>query len=238
MLGPEIETYKGNKIAMGAIILLGLGNAWLTFAALSAAPTETGVKILALLSFAPLVLLFVWVNSVRVTLHTDGISYRSIFGEKEMRWDSLERFYYSATKRSVNFIPVGTYYHFKFVDAEGKKLRLGNRVESPGKLGPKLVEHSYPALFKKIAGQYNSGQEVDFGAIKVRRGEGIKVKKLFGTKDIPWSEVSSFAIQRGHFYIWRKGEKRTTGPTLRYVPNAFVLQGLLNSIFKPSTAAQ
>ena len=183
------------------------------------------------------ILLFLWLKSVQVTLHSDGISYRSLFGEKEMRWDALERFYYGATKQSVNFIPVGTYYHFKFVDAEGKKLRLGNRVESPGKLGPKLVEQSYPALYKKVAEQYNNGQEVDFGAIRVHRDTGIKVKKLFGAKEIPWDQVSSFAIQKGHFYIWRKGEKRTRGPVLRYVPNAFVLQGLMKSIFKPSTAS-
>ena len=57
--------------------------------------------------------------SIRVTLHSDGISYQSLFGEKEMRWDAMERFYYGATKQSVNFIPVGTYYHIKLVDAEG-----------------------------------------------------------------------------------------------------------------------
>lgn len=237
MLGPEIETFRGNKIVLAFVVILGLGAGWFVFTAFTTNPPDNGLRVFALFTLGVPILLFFWINSVRVTLHSDGISYQSLFGEKEMRWDSLERFYYAATKQSVNFIPVGTYYHFKFVDSEGRKLRLGNRVESPGKLGPKLIEHSYPALFKKVADQYNSGQEVDFGAIKVKRGEGIKVKKLFGSKGIPWDQVSSFAIQKGHFYIWRKGEKRTTGPTLRYIPNAFVLQGLLNSIFKPNPAA-
>lgn len=236
MLGPEIETYRGNNIAIVVIALLGVAEGFLMFAALSAGPTDTAEKIAALLSLAPFVLLFFWVNSVRVTIHTDGVSYRSIFGEKEMRWDSLERFHYSATKQSVNFIPVGTYYRFKFVDSEGRKLSFGNRVDRPGKLGPKLVEHSFPALFKKVAAQYNSGQEVDFGAIRVSREGGVKIKKFFGTKNIPWNEVGSYAIQKGHFYVWRKGEKRTTGPGLRAIPNAFVLQGLLNSIFRTSPA--
>ena len=48
------------------------------------------------------------------------------------------------------------------------------------------------------------------------------MKKFFGNKAIPWDQVSSFVIQKGHFYIWCKGEKRTTGPLLRHVPNAFV----------------
>ena len=237
MLGPELETFRGNKIVMGLVVILGLSAAWFVYIAFTTSSSDNGFKIFTLVILAFPVLLFLWLNSVQVTLHSDGISYRSLLGEKEMRWDAVERFYYGATKQSVNFIPVGTYYHFKFVDAEGNKLRLGNRVEHLGKLGPKLVELSYSALYKKVVDQYNSGQEVDFGAIRVNRDTGIKIKRLFGTKEIPWDQVSSFAIQKGHFYIWRKGEKRTHGPILRYVPNAFVLQGLLKSVFKPSTAS-
>ena len=237
MLGPEIETFRGNKIIMGVVVILALGAAWLVYVAFTANPRDSGFKTLSLVLLALPVLVFLWLRSIQVTLHSDGISYRSLFGEKEMRWDAVERFHYAATTRSVNFIPIGTYYEFKFVDSEGKKLRWGNRVERPGKLGPQLVEYSYPALFKKVADRYNCGMEVDFGAIRVKRDTGIRVKKFFGNKEIPWDQVSSFAIQSGHFYIWRKGEKRTTGPLLRHVPNAFVLQGLLNSIFKPGTAS-
>lgn len=236
MLGPEIETFRGNKIVMGLVVVLALGAGWLAYDAFTTNPPDNSSKTFWLILLAVLVLLFFWLMSVQVRLHHDGISYRSLFGEKEMRWDAVERFYYSAIKRSVNFIPVGTYYYFKFVDSEGKKLRFGNRVERLGKLGPKLVEHSLPALFKKVADRFNNGEEVDFGAIRVSKAGGIKVKKLFGHEEIPWDQVSSYAIQTGHFYVWRKGEKRTRGPSLREVPNAFVLHGLLNSIFKPSTA--
>jgi hypothetical protein len=237
MLGPELETFRGNKIAMALVIILGLGAASLVLAAFISTPPEKGFEIFTLLVLAGPVILFFWLMSIRVTLHSDGISYRSLFGEKEMRWDAMERFYYGATKQSVNFIPVGTYYHIKLVDAEGRKLSFGNRVESPGKLGPKLAEQTYPAIFRKVADQFNSGEEVDFGAIKLSRANGVKVKKLFGYKEIPWNQVSSFAIQSGRFYIWPVGKKRTTGPSLRQVPNAFALQGLLNSIFKPSPAS-
>lgn len=237
MLGPELEAYKSNKIVMALVIVLGLGAAWLVYLAFTTPSSDNGSKVFALALLAVPGLLLVWLNSIRVTLHNDGVAYHSLFGEKEMRWEAVERFYYGATKQSVNFIPIGTYYHFKFVDGEGKKLRLGNRVENPGKLGAKLIELSYPSIYKKVADLYNSGEEVDFGAIRVKRDTGIKVKKFFGSKDIPWDQVSSFAIQKGHFYVWRKGEKRTTGPGVRSVPNAFVLQGLLKSIFRPTVAS-
>ena len=235
MPGAELETFGGNKVVMGLVVVLALGTSWFVYAAFTTPSTDNGFRIFALTLMAGPVLLFFWLKSIQVTLHTDGISYRSMFGEKEMRWDVVERFYYGATKQSVNFIPIGTYYHFKFVDSEGKKLRLGNRVGRLAPLGQKLIEHTYPTLIKKAVSQYNSGQEVDFGSIRVNRTTGIKVKKFFGWKEIPWDNVSSFAIQQGHFYVWRKGEKRTTGPTLRFVPNAWALHSLLKSILFPGT---
>jgi hypothetical protein len=234
MLGPELETFKGNKIVTTVVAILGLGTASLVYLAFTATP-DSAFRILALVLLAVPVFFFVWLRSLQVSLHNDGISYRSLFGEKEMRWEAVERFYYEAVKRSINFIPVGTYHLFRLVDAEGKKLRVGNRIERPAQLGQKLIEQTYPELYRKIADRFNGGQELDFGAIRVSKTGGIKVKKLFGYKEIPWDQVSSYAIQQGNFYIWRTGEKRTTGWGLRHVPNAFVLLGLFNSIYKPST---
>jgi hypothetical protein len=235
MLGAELETFGGNKVMMGLVVVLALSTSWFVYAAFTIPSPDNGFKIFALTLFAIPALFFFWLKSIRVTLHPDGISYHSMFGEKEMRWDAVERFYYGATKQSIHLIPIGTYYHFKFVDSEGKKLRLGNRIGGLAPLGQKLIEHTYPTLIKKVVDQYNSGQEVDFGAIRVNRATGLKVNTFFGRKEIPWDNISSFAIQKGHFYVWRKGEKRTTGPTLRSVPNAWALQGLLKSILNPGT---
>lgn len=237
MLGPELETFRGNKIVMALVAILGLGAAALVYAAftsLEKAIPDIAVKIFTLALLALMVFFFLSLRSLRVSLHNDGISYRSLISEKEMRWEAVERFYYEAIKRSINFIPVGTYYLYRLVDAEGKKIRVGNRIEHPAQLGQKLIELTYPALYRKIADRYNNGEDLDFGAIRVSRAGGIEVKKLFGYKGIPWDQVSSYAIQQGNFYIWRTGEKRTTGWGLHHVPNAFVLLGLLNSIYKPS----
>jgi len=237
MLGPELETFKGNKIVIALVIILGLGAGALVYAAftsLEKAVPDITIKIFTLALLALMVFFFLSLRSLRVSLHKDGISYRSLVVEKEMRWEAVERFYYEAIKRSINFIPVGTYYLYRLVDAEGNKMRIGNRIEHPAQLGQKLIEQTYPALYRKISERYNNGQDLDFGSIRVSRAGGIKVKKLFGYKEIPWDQVSSYAIQQGNFYIWRKGEKRTSGWGLHHVPNAFVLLGLLNSIYKPS----
>jgi hypothetical protein len=234
MLGPELETFKGNKIMMALVIIVGLFPLLLVYLAFTAIPRERDFIIFSLVFLAVPVYFLVWLLSLRVTLHIDGITYRSLFGEKEMRWDALERFGYEAIKRSVNFIPIGTYYLFRLKDSEGRKLRIGNRIERPAKLGEKLIELTYPALFQKLSVQFNGGQEVDCDSIRLNRASGLKVKKLFGYKEIPWDQFVGSAIRQGEFYIWRQGEKNATGWGLHFVPNAFVLQGLLNSILKPS----
>jgi len=236
MLGPEIETFKGNKIVMGIVVILALWPVSIIYYAFTTASDKV-FWVSALLLMAVPGWFFVWLWSLQVSLHSDGISYRSLLGEKEMRWEEVERFYYQAIKQRINFIPVGTYYLYKLVDVEGKEIKCGNRIERPGQLGQKLIEQTYPTLFRKIADRFNNGQDLDFGAIRVSKAGGIRVKKLFGFMEIPWDQVSSYAIQDGRFFIWRRGQKRTTGPGLWQVPNAFVLRGLLNSIFKPSTAA-
>ena len=233
MLGPELETFKGNKMVIALAALLAMFAAWVVYLAFINSPPDNASKILSLLFLAAPVFYVFWLQSIRISFHKDSLSYHTLLGEKEFRWDSLERFYYAATRRSIHFIPVGTYYHFKLVDSEGKKLTFGNQVENPAQVGQRLIEKTYPALFRKASDQFKNGQDLDFGAIKVSRLTGIKVKKLFGYKTITWDEVSSHAIQKGRFYIWRKGEKRTRGPGIRQVPNTFALDGLLTSLSKP-----
>ena len=46
MLGPELETFRGNKIVMGLVAILGLGAAWLVYTAFTTSPPDNGFKIL------------------------------------------------------------------------------------------------------------------------------------------------------------------------------------------------
>ena len=93
MLGQELETYKGNKL----IMVVG-SYCWrwdqpmLVYSAFTTTPADNAYRIIALAVFVLPAFLFVWLNSLRVTLHSDGITYHTLFRDKEMRWDMLERF--------------------------------------------------------------------------------------------------------------------------------------------------
>lgn len=239
MLGPPLQTFSGNKGTLIAVVAIVGFFAFVFGSPLAAPPVNTrSLTIYVGVIVGLLVLFGGWLLSVKVQLHPDGISYQSWFGSKEVRLDELERFYYSSVKRSVNFIPVGTYYKFKLIDSDGKKISFGNRVERPGVLGPKLVEHTLPPLLNKAVRLLQSGQELDFGAIRLSREHGLKVKKSawlgLSTRieEIPWDQVSEYRIDHGHFYIFRAGQKRTTGPLISQVANAFVLLTLLEQIYK------
>jgi hypothetical protein len=235
--GPPLATHGPNKIVVSIFALLAAGAFWLVWADLhrdgpdkADGPVDAAVH----LAFAfPLVAAALWTSRRRVVLYPEGLSYSNLVGEKQVRWDDIERFHYRATKRSVNLIPVGTYYWFRLVDTQGQKISFGSGLTRAASLGNKLLELTQIPLLRRVASQFDSGVDVDFGPIRLNRQSGVVVKKSWGRhKQIPWTEVHSYAIKNGHFYIWRVGEKRATGPAIANVPNAFALLGLLNIIFK------
>jgi hypothetical protein len=64
------------------MIFLGLNAAFLVAAAFGG-PPDNGFRLFTVILLAIPTLLFFWVKSVRISLHDDGLTYRSIFGEKE-----------------------------------------------------------------------------------------------------------------------------------------------------------
>ena len=109
-------------------------------------------------------------------------------------------------------------------------------MQRPKELGDALIEYTYAPLMRKCTQALDMGRELDFGPIRLSRAEGLKVRKpaFLGlghhTDHIPLDQVSQFDIRTYRFYIWRRGEKRTRGPLIRKIPNAFVLLGLLETL--------
>ncbi len=236
MLGQELETYQGNKVYMVGAVLLGVALAALAFIAYHNG-RHNDIIFGFLASLAIPASLFVWLKSLQVTLHSNGITYHSLFGEKEIRWDMVERFVYQAIKQTSHGAPIGTSYLFRLVDSDGNKIRFGNRIERTGELAAKLVNLTTPELYRKAAKLYNRGEELDFGPIKMSRPHGLKIKELFHYKEIPWERVSSYAIQKGKVYIGEVGKKRPSSWKVHCIPNVFVLLDLLKYTFPAGNSA-
>lgn len=236
VFGAPLAEHTSNKVVTTILAGLGVGALWLAVLDTNKRSQDWQVDFAIHIAFAVLfAALAVWIFRLGVVLHAEGVSYSNLLGEKQMRWDDVAQFYYRATKRRVNFIPIGTYYSFKLIDTGGQKISFGSGLARPAALGTKLIEMTRGPLLKRAADSFDAGADVDFGPVRINRQSGMTVKKSWGrSKHIPWNEVHSYAIQQGHFYIWRVGEKRATGLAIATIPNAFVLLGILNAIFKPS----
>lgn len=228
MFGPALDTYKPNKVALA--VLFGISVAIVVSIVAAGGQLNTAMFVWTLVFCSPFLLPAGWMLTVKLSLHQEGLIHQSMFGTTEMRWDEVEKFYYSSVKRSINLIPVGTYYTFKLIDRNGNKLSFGNRFERREELGQKLIENTYQPLYQRLADLYNSGVELDFGAIRMQREHGLKIKKTFRWKKMPWDQLGEYAINEGIFYLWPVGKKYVTGPSLGDVANAFVLIGLLDEL--------
>jgi hypothetical protein len=138
VFGPPVAIHGPRKIDVFGFALLAAGAFWLAWLALrqegqdkAAGPYEAAVCVAIGISLAAISL---WNSRLRVILYPEGLSYLSLFGEKSIRWDDLVRFYYQVTKRSVNFIPVGTHYWFRLIDSQGQKIRFGSGLTKPADL--------------------------------------------------------------------------------------------------------
>jgi hypothetical protein len=228
MRGPVIDTYKTNiRMTAFAVVLAIIFCTPLWFATQELDNRTARVVFLGVLAFF---LLFIAERlTARAYIHDDGISYRSILGQKEIRWLEVERLYYGAHRVSVEFIPLGTFYQLKLVDLNGQKLSLGDRFGRTAQLAEKISQYTYEPLLRKAISDFNSGEELGFGLVRVSRS-GLKIKRWSGLSTINWADLASYKLDAGNFYIWRAGEKHANGLPTERIPNAWVLVGLLNAV--------
>src|SRR4051812_34503509 len=100
MLGPDFKTYSRNTInfIVGVLLLAGC----VGFASrLWKAPDSRQGAYGMLVAAAIIAFWLVWLNSAKLTIHSNGISTETIFGRQEMLFDDIEKLQYSAVKQSI-----------------------------------------------------------------------------------------------------------------------------------------
>ena len=230
MFGTTIETFRASRILTSILALI-------TLSVIVAFALENHTDSLDIIIFAliiiPLIFIIFWLWSVEIKIYNDGISSKTILGKQEIRWEDVSRLTYSATKQSVNFIPVGTYYDMKLENMQGQKIHIGNRVNGMQSLSTHIINYTQAPLYNKIVNQFNSGSDLDFGAIKLNRNNGFKAKGLFRTITVPLNQVIGYRIEKGQFHIFKQGKKYAAiSAPISKAPNAFALLALLDALYK------
>lgn len=173
------------------------------------------------------------------TVCESGLSYKSLRGTGEMRWEDVEKFRYAVVKTYHQGIIPTTHYTITLVDKAGHRAELGSNVEHPKELAALLWSKLQDPLLKKALAGYDSGTPLDFGAIKVSR-ENIIVSLGLKKITIPTANVAGCSIDKGCVRIAERmdGKLKHRDAMMGQVDNAFPLLELINRRIVPQVQMQ
>src|SRR5260370_293623 len=203
-----------------------------------------GVLVFVTVAFG-LLFAYSWLwTKTRVTLHEEGISYKSPFGEKDLRWDEI-------TETRYGQQPINAAAHFGLIGWLVAAMARGNNkvIRSLELIGPhKIVLNSNirdvedlvrlalaavnPRLRKDADRILNSGGTVSFGKISLSPGGVVWKSK----EPIPYAALVKCKIDGSMLRVKAEGKwLDNIAVTAKQVPNIFILLDLIEE--KRSTAA-
>jgi hypothetical protein len=223
-LGPVIETYRGSRWALGVAVPAVLG---IVAAEYSRHGISLGtLGILALVAFVACLVL-----RARVTLHEEGLRWRSILGTEEILWGDVARLYFSVSR--LNALLSRGNFRLRLEGRDGRRIRIDNQVGRAWVLGKRIAERTTPLLLPGVLRRFGSGAEVGFGPIRVSQGDGLRLDRNFDPLHIPWADFAGYRLGRSFLFLQATG-KLTRRVALRSIPNAFVLLALLDHLHPTS----
>jgi len=230
-LGPALETFGPNYKITGILFVIGLVFSGIAYAVADDLHDRTGWMI-----FDGTVLFFgalVWSHLVcRAWLHETGISYRKILGSGEIRWMEVEQIYFGTYEVNAHMIPLGTFCNFRIVTTQQRKISFGSSIRDAEVLFDAASKKTFDLLYQKAVQEYNSGSEVEFGAVRVSRETGVTIRRWFRTRTIPWRDIAGFQFD-GHFVQFDRVSSRFVAKVdSEHVANTRALHALLTGVMR------
>ncbi len=171
-----------------------------------------GVEALRVAIVAFPAILLGWLLSVRLSIDHVGVRYRSLFGERELRWDEVDELYAGAVRTLLwGLIPAGTRYSFrlraglraeqrvenvryigsvKFTRKRAKPgtaarvLAFGSRFSKGEEISRLLADGTFAHVWRKVIQLYNDGADVSFGDDLVLSRDGVRSNPLGMFQDL------------------------------------------------------
>jgi len=228
-LGPPLKTFGPNIKVVVILGIVGFLLCLLVFAVAIEVKDPTAWTIFYALSALYGGTLLRQLSS-RVWLHETGISWSGILGQGEMLWLDMDRFYFGSYEIHAHYIPLGKFYRLKVVSTHGQKVSLGERVRGGEELAREIAKFTLRPIMQRAKQNFENGQEVDFGAIRVRRAEGVTVKNWYSDKKIPWQEIEGYEGNDSCLRIHRFKKHFAVSISSERIANAHVLRALLDGV--------
>jgi hypothetical protein len=219
-------------------VLLGLlGLFCLVGAVVGGAPGLIALGALAMIVFGGVTIYrptesFGW----RVTLHEGGISSRDNRREgcaelkkpRDITWDEVAAVRTSITTYVKGLLARETYEFHTLLLKDGSEFTLTNRLRGVRKLAGAIQEQVFERLLPQTIEAFNTGEVVDFGAIKISH-LGLEVSG----QTLPWDAVAHVGMHQGTIHVSLAGGR--SGPTAEaaQTSNLPILWALLRQILGP-----
>jgi hypothetical protein len=177
-----------------------------------------------------------WWTKTRVTLHDEGISYKSPFGEKDLRWDEITetRYGQQAVNAAVHFGLIGLLVAavarssnkvIRSLELIGpQKIVINSNIRDVEEIVRLVLAAVNPRLRQDAERILNSGGTVSFGKISLSPG-GIVWKSK---EPIPYAAIVKCKIDGPLLRIKAEGKwLDSIAVTAKKVPNIFILLDLI-----------
>lgn len=179
-----------------------------------------------------LVLMGVWAwRGLKCMLrcHELGIFRRTLFGEKEMRFDEMTAFSNTVTRSYHNGVYTGTTMQMVFEsEARRAKINYSGTMRGTDEDLNRLNETVSAHVARHLMSEIRAGNKVRWGDATLGQ-DGLMPKKAKAEADrVPYKDIRC-KMQEGYFYLWWKSEKKpdmTVGCGSRnFWPGLQIVQG-------------
>jgi hypothetical protein len=208
----------GSLIAVTALVTLGIDGAGQPY--WSGAGIITGVALLY----------FSWSKkNDEAQVYEHGLLYQRRGRVYQFRWTEVAHIWQRSVRRSVNFIPVGTFHEYTIETPKGTFVLKGD-LSDIEKLGEEVQRRIFKVKMPVAIREYNSGNSVLFGPF------GISQRGFtYGRVTIPWSEIKSTSVVNGYFRVDRSGKWLTwANVPIEEIPDFRVLWSIVQEILGTS----
>jgi hypothetical protein len=230
-LGAVVRSFGPNIKTAVAVILVGTFVPWLTYMLVVGLNLAFAWIIFYSISvgLGLLILSHLW---FRIWVHESGISYRGILGYGEIRWSDLDRIYFGSYSVHAHYFPLGTFYRLRLISRQGNKLSIGERIGGADELADLIQSYTLTQLFPRALREFENGQEVDFGNIRVNRKIGIRYYKWFSWHEIRWKDWTEYGVSDTHVNLRSEGKLFQVNIAAEKVANVHVLEHLFDAARK------
>jgi hypothetical protein len=172
--------------------------------------------------------------------HQRGVCMTGWVENREIRFEEVDVFTYSATRHFVNGAYSGTAFVFKFVprpETAKKSISFSMTLQSSDQEMELLRDHIARVVAARMLREVAAGSPVMWTAFLRFLPEALEhtPSGFLGRKapvQIPYSSISGFNMNQGVFFIFVKGQDRAVIQVQCAEPNFFPGYLLLTSLFK------